>query len=685
MTNATGINPRSTPVNREARNALFGALAVFLIALLSLTSVVILALTSSASPSWRVVAEILILTGLLLTSVMGAVQIRRGQVERGAWNLIYALLLTAVLRAILRQSISLPFGILAAILSSAIGYFSLPPSHANRANILGYVIGGLIVIFDLYADRFFIRQVSPPDLVQATNNLAILVVALLIVLIALQMRHLNIGARASTIFPLFSFIVVFIVGSLSISLVQNPLIHNSSQVSADILQPILRSLRYWIVLLGALITVFAAILGTVLAGILAKPIQRLTEALAGLAEGNLSTRTIVETEDELGQLGKSFNEMADRLETMVGQMETSAAERTRDLERRAIQLQTAAEVSGAAARLLNLDQLLTRAARLISERFGFYHVGIFLLDEREEYAVLRATNSIGGQRMLARKHQLKVGAVGIVGYATGTGSPRIALDVGQDAVFFDNPDLPETRSEMALPLIAAGKTLGALDVQSKEGAAFQEGDVSTLQVLADQIAVAIENARLFEQNQATLEAVRRAYGELSQADWKRLQKSAETIGYISLAQKNIVSVADADEAEPAPRSAVDRTTVSDDGKTLFVPVKIRNQTIGLIRLTKPTHAASWLADEISAANALTDQISGAVESARLYRDAQRRAANERETAAIVNQIRSSTAIDTILQNTVRELGRSLRASRTFVQLTAAATDDAEKDSGDGQR
>lgn len=685
MTNLTAINPRPTPVNREARNALFGALAVFLIALLSLSSVVILALTSSASPSWRVVAEILTLTGLLLASVLGAVQIRRGQVERGAWNLIYALLLTAVLRAVLRQSISLPFGILTAILSSAIGYFSLPPSQASRANILGYVIGGLIVIFDLYADRFFIRQVSPPDLVQGTNNLAILVVALLIVLIASQVRHLNIGARASTIFPLFSFIVIFIIGSLSISLVQNPLTHNSSQVSVDILQPILRSLRYWIVLLGALITAFAAILGTVLAGILAKPIRHLTEALAGLAKGDLSTRTVVETEDELGQLGSSFNEMAGRLENMVGQMETSAAERTRDLERRALQLQTAAEVSGAAARLLNLDQLLTRAARLISERFGFYHVGIFLLDEREEYAVLRATNSIGGQRMLARKHQLKVGAVGIVGYATGTGSPRIALDVGQDAVFFDNPDLPETRSEMALPLIAAGKTLGALDVQSKEGAAFQEGDVSTLQVLADQIAIAIENARLFEQNQATLEAVRRAYGELSQADWKRLQKSAETIGYISLAQKNIISVADADEAEPAPRSAADRPTVSDDGKTLFVPVKIRNQTIGLIRLTKPAHAASWLADEISAANALTDQISGAVESARLYRDAQRRAANERETAAIVNQIRSSTAIDTILQNTVRELGRSLGASRTFVQLTAATTDGAEKDSGDGQR
>ncbi len=689
MANVTGINPRLIVENREARNALFGAIAVLAIAFLNLSSIVTLALTSPI-PSWQIIAEIVVLIGLLAASVVSAVQIYRGRVSRGVWNLVYAFLLVAALRTILRQSIGLPFGVLTAILISTIGYLSLSPGRADRVNMLSYVVGGLIIIFDLYADQFYVRQASPPDLIRATTNLAIFIVVFHIIIIALQARSLNLGTRVSNLFSLFSLVIVFIIGSLSLSLVKNslftiPIFATPFQVNTALFQPVLENLYRGIVLIGALITVFAAILGTVLVRVLITPLLRLTEASAKLAKGDLSTRTAVETEDELGQLGRSFNEMASQLENMVGQLETRVAERTRDLERRAVQLQTASEVGSAAARLLNLNQLLTQATHLISDRFGFYHVGIFLLDEREEYAVLRAANSLGGQRMLARKHQLKVGAVGIVGYAAGSGNPRIALDVGQDAVFFDNPDLPETRSEMALPLIAAGRILGALDVQSKEETAFKEDDISTLQVLADQLAVAIENARLFEQNQSTLEAMRRAYGELSQADWKRLQKAAGSIGYISLAQGSVISVTEADKTEPAPKSAFDRPTVSDDGRTLFTPVKIRNQTIGLIRLTKPAHAPSWLADEISAANALTDQISGAVESARLYQDAQRRAVNERETAAIVNQIRSSTAIDAILQNTVRELGKSLGASRAFVQLTTASTDELEQDSGNGQR
>jgi PAS domain S-box-containing protein len=191
-------------------------------------------------------------------------------------------------------------------------------------------------------------------------------------------------------------------------------------------------------------------------------------------------------------------------------LERRVAERTRDLERRTAQLQVAAEVARDAATAHNLDDLLSSAVDLVRERFGFYHAGIFLLDKASEYAVLRAAAGEAGRQMLEAGHKLKAGEVGIVGYVTGSGQSRVSLDVGTDAVHFENPFLPETRSEMALPLKVGDRVIGALDVQSIHEAAFSEDDVTALQIMADQLAVAIERTQLFEQTQATLEERLRA-------------------------------------------------------------------------------------------------------------------------------------------------------------------------------
>lgn len=181
------------------------------------------------------------------------------------------------------------------------------------------------------------------------------------------------------------------------------------------------------------------------------------------------------------------------------ELDRRVAERTADLERRTIQLKTAAAVARDATAIIDVDHLLRETVEFISERFGFYHAGVFLLDEKKEYAVLRAASSEGGHRMLERGHQLPVGRVGIVGYVAGSGKSRIALDVGKDSVHFVNPDLPETRSEMALPLISRGEIIGVLDVQSVREAVFTEEDLAALQTMADQLANAIENARLYEE------------------------------------------------------------------------------------------------------------------------------------------------------------------------------------------
>ena len=278
----------------------------------------------------------------------------------------------------------------------------------------------------------------------------------------------------------------------------------------------------------------AALLSLVVSQRLAQPIINLTETANKVASGNLDARALVESQDETGQLAETFNVMTAQLqETLVG-LEERVAERTAELEESSQQLQKRAGQFEAIAQLArtitsvqDLETLLPRIAQLVSQQFGFYHVGLFLLDESRQYAVLSAANSEGGQRMLARKHRLGVGQTGIVGYVTSTGNPRIALDTGADAVFFDNPDLPETRSEMALPLRVGTTTVGALDVQSIEPNAFSEEDVEVLSILADEVSVAIENARLYEESQRVLADAQTAFGEFTQGAWQKMIQNAQ--------------------------------------------------------------------------------------------------------------------------------------------------------------
>ncbi len=350
------------------------------------------------------------------------------------------------------------------------------------------------------------------------------------------------------------------------------------------------------------------------------------------------------------------------LQKIREELEERVASRTYDLERRAVQLQAAAEVGHAVATIRDLDELLPKVTNLISERFGFYHVGIFMLDDRGEYAILKAANSEGGQRMLMREHRLKVGEVGIVGYATGYREPRVALDVGKDAVYFDNPDLPDTRSEMALPLIVGGKLLGALDVQSRREAAFSNEDISMLQVLADQVSVAIENAYLFSEQEIVLDSVRRAYGEVSQASWGEFLRQQPDIGFIST--RNFESLPATKSWTPDMIAASQRgEIIRADDYCIVIPIILRDQVLGVVRLQKPEDDNPWSEDEINLMDTIIDQLEAALESARLYRDTQQRAERERLVTEITTKIRATTDPQTMLHTAVSELREALKAQR----------------------
>jgi len=394
--------------------------------------------------------------------------------------------------------------------------------------------------------------------------------------------------------------------------------------------------------------------------------------------GMLSSQNLRRLVQQVAQALQRLRELNETLEQRV-------AERTRDLERRTRTLEATATVAREATALLgDPQQLLTQVVNLISGQFGFYHTGIFLLDAAGEWATLQAASSEGGLGLLARGHRLRVGEEGIVGYVTGRGEPRIALDVGKEAVFFDNPDLPDTRSEMALPLRARGKILGALDVQSLEAAAFSNEDVAVLQTLADQVAMAINSARLFQQVQQSLEAERRAYSELSREAWRELVRTQSDLGFVR-DEEGTRRV-----STPARQGDGETTEQDDVGPgvlTVAMPIKVRGQVIGVIDAHKAltpgpspkvgrggetrsggAEERGWTAEQTTLLEALADQLGAALESARLYRDAQRLATRERLTREITDKMRRDRSVEGIVQTAVDELFNVLGVSRTFVRL-----------------
>ena len=348
-------------------------------------------------------------------------------------------------------------------------------------------------------------------------------------------------------------------------------------------------------------------------------------------------------------------------------LEDTVQERTRDLARRTQYLEAAATIARDAASELDLQDLLSRVVALISERFGFYHTGIFLLDPTGGRAELRAASSEGGQRMLARGHRLQVGTEGIVGYVARQGVYRVALDVGEDAVHFDNPDLPGTRSEMALPLQARREIIGVLDVQSTEPEAFSGEDVTALQALADQVAVAISNARLFQQVEESMVAERRAYGELSQQAWRALLHEETGLGFRS-SEQGVTPASDMWLPEMESVLRTGEIAQGDGGDRLAIPIKIRDQLIGVIDGRKPDGTGKWTQEEIELLQVLTERLGLALEGARLYRDSQRREARERTVGQIAGRVRETLDMETILKVAAQELRQSLGLPEVVIRL-----------------
>jgi GAF domain-containing protein len=453
-----------------------------------------------------------------------------------------------------------------------------------------------------------------------------------------------------------------------------------------------RSASLIAVILAGMVTMFT----TFFARALTLPIIRLTNTAQKISAGDLTVNAPVSS-DEIGTLANAFNVMTARLRQLINELEDRVrsrtielAERNESLTFRSKQLQTISEV----ARTLvsssqSLEMLLNDVTTLVSSRFGFYHVGVFLIDDNREFAILRATNSEGGRRMLTRQHKLRVGQIGIVGYVTGNAKPRIATDVGLDAAFFNNPDLPLTRSEMALPLIGSGQVIGALDVQSIESNAFSQEDVDLFATLADQIAIAILNSRSFEETQRALEESRLLHQQYLHQEWTReaKEKLHYTYEYTArgvVARERIVTP-EIDSVFQTGQAVIQNASDQNEAAVMDIPITLRGETIGIIHLQdQSVDEREWAQEEIETVQSIADQVAQALENVRLFEQTVRRAERERKVLEITSKIRAATDPQTMLQIAVEELQRALRASKTQVILNRVSEpSESEKPTGNG--
>lgn len=358
------------------------------------------------------------------------------------------------------------------------------------------------------------------------------------------------------------------------------------------------------------------------------------------------------------QLGRSFAPEIIRLYEDIARQMSSALENRRlfeEVEYRATLLQTVAEVSQVATGSLDLPILLPQTVELIRDRFDFYHVSIYLVDQYQKYAVVEASTGKIGQQLLTIKHRLEVGGKSVVGTATKTGKPLLAKNWGKDTVYFNNPLLPESQSEIALPLAARGRIIGALDVHSTKRSVFSQSDITILQSMADQLANAIEAARAFQASRQALEETSKVHEYYLREQWAAFLSDQEAATGYHLTEQGF-SVAPeiwpyplVDQVIEAKRPIIlsgDSRSLSGDiqnpsangeeatlqvpniegipnATILVAPLTLQDQAvIGVASFETSDQERVWDEDDMEIVAAVTSQTTQAIEAIRLFEQTQ---------------------------------------------------------------
>jgi len=338
------------------------------------------------------------------------------------------------------------------------------------------------------------------------------------------------------------------------------------------------------------------------------------------------------------------------------------SEQTLVLAHKTKQLNAALLTIHEVAAIQDLDRLLNQTVHLISEQFGCYHVGIYLMNQRGDYVTLQAASSEGGKKLLENGFRLRVGVEGIIGFVAAEKKPRISLDIEKDTIFFNSPELSETQAELSLPLIVRSKVIGVLDMQFPDVDTFHHDDLDIFQTMADQIAITIENTRLHSESQLIISQLETISSENTRQNWRTELSTGSSRFYYSA-----VGVR-ATEKDAALRGK----------NVLNIPITLRGQKIGKITLQRKSEFHKWTAQEENVANEVAAQAALALENIRLVESTRERANREHATSGISARVRETLDLDTVLRITAREIQQALNLQEAEVRLLPQEKSGSEK-------
>lgn len=401
---------------------------------------------------------------------------------------------------------------------------------------------------------------------------------------------------------------------------------------------------------------------------LVQPLNRLLVAADEAASGNLDAPVLVENQDEIGQLSQAFNDMTTQLRQTIG-----------NLEDRTQQLETVADVTQRLVGILDLNELTSQIVTVVKETFDYYHVHIYLLDEEQETLVMVEGYGEAGAEMKRQGHSILLDAPQSLVAQSARESRVVAVDnVREEPSWLPNDLLPHTLSEIAIPIRANQEIVGVLDIQSDEIAGFSEEDKFTMQILANQVAAAVNNARRFEATADDLAEAEKIRSLYLQQGWQTYMNRQRGTLYRNTQADS--SAIDDEFVEQVRQQAMKGQTVVIEGRpenepengqskaTLAVPLSIRDQIIGNIRVHDVQDGRRWTSEEIALIEAIGEQMSLAIENARLFNESQENAAREEVIANLTQAIWEGDDIQTILRNAVSNLGTTLQASKVVLRL-----------------
>jgi GAF domain-containing protein/HAMP domain-containing protein len=423
--------------------------------------------------------------------------------------------------------------------------------------------------------------------------------------------------------------------------------------------------------IGVVAALAAAGFGLYSATRIARPISGLTQVATRITSGELGERAEIAEHNEIGLLATAFNTMTTQLQELIGSLEERVTART-------VRLEIVAALGERLSAILKVEELLAEVINQIQDKFNYYHAHIYLLDDEGQKLVVAEGAGEAGVEMKMKGHSISLQTqTSLVARAARTGEIVTVDNVRQAEDWLPNPLLPNTYSEMAVPIILEGQVVGVLDVQQDKIAGLDEGDANLLRSLVNQVAVAIRNARLFDQVETALSQAYAAQEHYVEQSWEKAKIVARQGQYhytrpdtldLSETQRQALAEAKHQVLQQGQLAAVDLNTDQLTAIAVISPVILHNRPIGALQIYPANENHTWTEDDLAIIEAVSEELAQTAENLRLFEETRARASQEQTILEITEKMRSAVNLEQLVKVTAEELGQRFSAEYALVDL-----------------